>query len=77
MFLFLKDFAELTEMAGRGDSQKVDIIAGDHKNREREETDWYSLMDDSLHVYDLGKLAEKKYNGRELFRALLCCVDAC
>ena len=75
VFLLTKDFEELVEMAERGDSRKVDTLAGDLKNREREGTDWYLLMEDDLHVFALGKLSESKYNGRENFPQFIKTAD--
>jgi len=50
-------------MAARGDSRKVNTMAGDMKNRDRDEVDWYSLMMDELVIFSLGKISEKHYEG--------------
>jgi len=73
----MQNFDDLAEMAGRGNSKKVDVTAGDLKNKEREANDWYSFMEDELHLFALGKMAESKYNGtysgEDIAAALLDC----
>jgi len=53
-------------LAVRGDHQKANLLTGDLKNKDQQELDWYSMMPETIPVFTLGRLADKRFDGRRI-----------